>query len=83
MDPVRGDLRHGRPRRRGQGLFFSGEEPADLRNADYADLAALALDVVAAALAIAVVVTMTARQSARARAVAIGSEPLAAITGSG
>lgn len=64
-------------------LFFSGEEADDLRNADYADLVALALDMIAAALAIAVVVTMTARQSARARAVAIGSEPLAALTGTG
>jgi len=57
-------------------LFFSGDGADDLRNADYADLLALGLDIAAAALAIAVVVKLTARQTALTRTSAPGSEQL-------
>jgi hypothetical protein len=49
-------------------LYFSGDGADDLRDADYADLVALSLDITAAALAIAVVRKLTERQSARAPA---------------
>ena len=55
-------------------LYFTGEEAEDIRNADYADLASLGLDIVAAVLAIYVVMRMTRRQSDRARNVSPASQ---------
>lgn len=51
-------------------FYFSGDEAEDIRNAGYADLVSLGLDIAAAVLAIYVVVQVTRRQEDRARSVA-------------
>jgi hypothetical protein len=56
-------------------LVFTGDEPGQVRDANYADIVSLSLDLVAAALAIAVVVQVTRRQAARVRSVAVASMP--------
>jgi hypothetical protein len=50
-------------------FYFSGDEAEDIRNAGYADLGSLGLDIAAAVLAINVVIRLTRRQSERARRV--------------
>ncbi len=47
-------------------FYFSGDEAEDIRNAGYADLGSLGLDIAAAVLAIYVVIRLTRRQSERA-----------------
>src|SRR5262249_14954994 len=63
---------------------FAGDQATDVRNADYADVASLALDVAAAVLAILVVLRLTRRETERARAmqqVRLGLAPAAGTAG--